>query len=101
MLTPTAVHNRRTRWALTALELGAVLFLVGLAALFFNPFWHFDEGGFLDQRVHWWNAGGEILMAAGLLLEALALLGSAAVLVSGWFGRRSWPYLVAFALLLG
>lgn len=101
MLTPAATHNRRTRWVLTALEVGAVLFLVGLALLYFNPFWHFDERGFLDWRVHWWNAAGEIFTGAGLLTEALALLGSAAVLVSRYTGRRSWPYFVAIALLLG
>ena len=89
MLTPAAMHNRRTRWALTALEVGAVLFLVGLGVLYSNPFWHFDERGFLDWRVHWWNAAGEILIAAGLFTETLALLGSFAVLVSRYTGRRS------------
>jgi len=82
------------------LELGAVLFVAGLAALYFNPFWHFDEGGFLDRRVYWWNAGGEILTAAGLTIEALALVGSLAALVSRCVGRRSWPYAVAALLLL-
>jgi hypothetical protein len=77
-----------------------VIFLVGLGALYFNPFWHFDAGGFLDWRVHWWNAGGEILTGAGLVLEALALLGSAAVLASRYSGRRPWPYFVALAILL-
>ena len=101
MLTPAAVHNRRTRWALTALEVGAVLFLVGLGVLYSNPFWHFDERGFLDWRVYWWNAAGEILIAAGLLTETLALLGSFAVLVSRYTGRRSWPYFVVIALILG
>jgi hypothetical protein len=101
MPTPAATHNRRTRWALTALEAGAVLFLVGLGALYFNPFWHFDAGGFLDWRVQWWNAGGETLAGAGLVLEALALLGSAAVLVSRYSGKRSWPYFVPLAILLG
>jgi uncharacterized membrane protein YphA (DoxX/SURF4 family) len=99
-LSPTATHNRRTRWVLTGLESGAVLFLAGLAALYFNPFWHFDDGGFLDRRVHWWNAGGEILTAAGLLTEALALLGGLALLVSRFSGRRSWPYKVAALLVL-
>ena len=97
---PTASHKRRTRWALTGLEAGAVLFVAGLAALYLNPFWHFDEGGFLDHRVYWWNAAGEILTAAGLTLEAFALAGSAAVIVSRWFGRRSWPYVVVALLVL-
>src|ERR1700730_17260624 len=88
MLNPTpnstAIHKRRTRWALTGLEAGAILFVAGLAALYFNPFWHFDEGGFLDHRVYWWNAAGEILTAAGLTLEAFALAGAAAGIVSRW-----------------
>jgi hypothetical protein len=99
MLSPQAAHNRRTRWALTALESGAVLFLAGLAVLYFNPFWHFDEGGFLDRRVFWWNAGGEILTAMGLLIETLALVGSAAVLMSRYCGRKLWPYTVATLLV--
>src|SRR5947209_1151991 len=100
MLTPLAAHNRRTRWVLTALEVGAVLFLVGLGLLYLNPFWHFDEGGFLDWRVYWWNAAGETLCALGMVTEAVALLGSFAVVVSRYSGRRLWPYFVALALLL-
>jgi hypothetical protein len=99
MLNPNATHNRRTRWILTALEVGAVLFLVGLALLYFNPFWHFDDGGFLDRRVHWWSAAGEIFTASGMLLEALALVASLAALVSRCFNRRAWPYLVAALLV--
>jgi hypothetical protein len=95
MLNPTATHNRRTRWVLTGLEAGALLFLAGLAVLYLNPFWHFDEGGFLDHRVHWWNAAGEILIGTGLLTEVLALVAGAALLVSGFAGQRDWPYLVA------
>jgi len=102
MLTPTAIHRRRTRWAIFGLEAGAVLFLAGLAILYFNPFWHFDEGGFLDRRVYWCNAAGEILAGAGLLIEALALIASFALLVSRFFGGRSWPYLVAvFVVICG
>lgn len=95
MLNPTATHNRRTRWVLTGLEAGALLFLAGLAVLYLNPFWHFDETGFLDHRVHWWNAAGEILIGTGLLTEVLALVAGAALLVSGFSGRRASPYLVA------
>jgi hypothetical protein len=99
MLSPKAKHIRRTTWAVTGLEAGAILFIAGLAILYVNPFWHFDEGGFLDRRVHWWNAAGETLTAAGLLIEALALVGTVAVIVSRCFGRRSWPYLVAAFLV--
>ena len=101
MLSPMATHKRRTRWAMVGLEAGALLFLAGLAILYFNPFWHFDEAGFLDRRVYWCNAAGEILAGAGLLTEALALVGSLAVLVSRFSGQRLWPYLVAAFLVLG
>jgi len=99
-LTPAARHFRRTSWAITSLETGAVLFAVGLTLLYLNPFWHFDEGGFLDWRVHWWNATAEILTAAGLLVAALALVACGAALVSRFTGRRSWPYIVAALLVL-
>jgi hypothetical protein len=100
MLTPTSKHIRRMTWAITGLEIGAVLFIVGLMALYLNPYWHFDEGGFLDWRLHWWNTAGELLIAAGFLTEALALVGLAAVLVSRIVGRRSWPYLVTALLVV-
>jgi hypothetical protein len=99
MLDPTASHIRRTRWAMTGLEAGAILFIAGLATLYFNPYWHFDEGGFLDRRVHWWNAAGQILTGAGLVIEALAVVGLVAVFVSRCTGRRSWPYVVAALLV--
>jgi ankyrin repeat protein len=99
VLTPNAKHIRRTTWAIISLETGAVLFVAGLLVLYFNPFWHFDAGGFLDWRVHWCNAAGEILIASGLLIEALALLGSAAVLVSRCVNQRLWPYGAAAVLL--
>jgi hypothetical protein len=66
MLDPIATHNRRTRWAITGLEAGALLFIAGLAALYLNPFWHFDDGGFLNWKLHWWNAAGGIRTARGL-----------------------------------
>jgi hypothetical protein len=77
-----------------------VLFAGGLTLLYLNPFWHFDEAGLLDWRVHWWNAAAEMLTGAGLLTGALALLASLAVIVSRFAGRRSWPYVVA-ALIVG
>jgi Ankyrin repeats (3 copies) len=94
-LSPIASHHRGASWAITGLEVGAVLFAGGLTLLYLNPFWHFDEAGFLDWRVHWWNAAAEMLTGAGLLTGALALLGSLAVIVSRFAGRRSWPYVVA------
>ncbi|MGA7927742.1 MAG: ankyrin repeat domain-containing protein [Candidatus Sulfotelmatobacter sp.] len=100
MLNPTARRIRPTTWAVAAVEAGAVLFITGLALLYGNPFWHFDERNFLDWRAPWWNTACEVLIAAGLLTEALALVGSAALIVSRCFSRRSWPYLVA-ALLVG
>jgi hypothetical protein len=99
VLTPNAKHIRRTTWAIISLETGAVLFVAGLLVLYFNPFWHFDAGGFLDWRVHWCEAAGEILIASGLLIEALALLGSVAVLVSRCVHQRLWPYGAAAVLL--
>jgi ankyrin repeat protein len=99
VLNPTAIHIRRTSWAVTALEAGVVLFGGGLTLLYLNPFWHFDDGGFLDWRVHWWNAAAEMLSAAGLLIAALALVGLIAVVVSRFAGRRPWPYITAALLL--
>jgi hypothetical protein len=101
MLNPTATHRHRARWAIISLEAGAVLFLAGLAILYLNPFWHFDDAGFLDRRVHWWNAVGEILTGSGLLIEALALLASVALLASRVARGRSWPFVVAALLLFG
>jgi hypothetical protein len=98
-LSPKARHNRRTRWAITALEAGALLFIAGFGELHLNPFWHFDEGGFLDWRVQWWNIAGEALMASGIVIEALALIALVAVLVSRFAYRRAWPYWVASFLV--
>src|SRR6267154_348672 len=99
MLSSIAKHNRRTTWVITGLEAGALLFVAGLVVLYLNPFWHFDEGGFLDWRLQWWNAAGEILMGAGVLMEALALAGLAAHIVSRFAYLRTWPYLMAALLV--
>lgn len=99
MLSPIAKHNRRTTYVINGLEAGALLFVAGLVVLHLNPFWHFDEGGFLDWRLHWWNAAGEILISAGVLIESLALVGLAAVIVSRLAYRRAWPYMVATLLV--
>jgi hypothetical protein len=95
-----ATHIRFTTWGAAGLEIGALLLAAGLLALFVNPFWHFDQGGFLDWRVHWWNAAGETLLAAGLVVEALALVWLAAVLVSRLAQRKPWPYIAAVGIIL-
>ncbi len=100
MSTSKPTHIRLTTWAVASIESGALLFAAGLLVLYLNPFWHFDSAGFLDWRVHWWNAIGEILSATGLLVEALALLLSAAVLVSRLVQRKSWPYLAAAGVVV-
>src|ERR1700689_4484956 len=99
MLTPNAKYHRHSRWVVTGLETGAILFLAGVAALYFNPFWHFDEGGFLNQKVYWWNSAGEILAATGLVTETVALIASFGVILSRFAGRQPWPYAVVVALV--
>lgn len=99
MLTPKARNLRLTTWAVTGLELGAMLFVAGLLALYLNPFWHFDDRGFLDWRLYWWNGAGEAMVAAGLCLEALALLAAIAVLISRFTKYSRWPFAGAGALL--
>lgn len=93
-------HIRFSSWALAGLEIGAFLFAGGLAALYLNPFWHFDQAGFLDWRVHWWNALGESLVGIGLLVEVLALVLLAAVLVSRLARHKPWPYMAAAGLVV-
>ena len=100
MQNPNAKHIRRVSWAISGLEAGVVMFALGLTLLYLNPFWHFDEGGFLDWRVHWWNATATMLTAAGLLIVALALIGSVAVIVSRCAGRHPWPYGMAALLVV-
>jgi len=99
MLTPSAKHIRRATWAITGLEAGALLLIAGLVVLYLNPYWHFDEGGFIDWRLRWWNVAGEGVIAAGFLIEALALVALAAVLVSRIAARRAWPYVIAALLV--
>jgi hypothetical protein len=78
-----------------------MLFLAGLVLLHLNPFWHFDETGFLDWRVHWWNAAADALMAAGLMGGTLAAIALVAAIVSRLANRRPWPYVVAILLVCG
>jgi len=91
---------RRASWAISGLETGVSLFILGLTLLWLNPFWHFDEGGFLDWRVQWWNVAAEVLTGSGFLLTTFALMGAVAVVVSRLSGRRSWPYGVAALLVV-
>ncbi len=95
-----ATHNRRMSCVMIGLEAGALLFIAGLVALYLNPFWHFDEGGFLDWRVHWWNGTGEVFIASGIVIEVLALLGLAAAVVSRFANRRRWPYFIASVVVI-
>ncbi|MGA8273332.1 MAG: ankyrin repeat domain-containing protein [Candidatus Sulfotelmatobacter sp.] len=96
---PIASHKRGTNWAVIGLQAGVLLFAGGITLLYLNPYWHVDETGFLDQRVHWWNGTCAILAGAGLFIEALALLSSLAVVVSRLLGRRLWPYAAAALLV--
>lgn len=98
-LSPNARHLRFTTWALGGLESGALLFALGIGALYLNPFWHFDDGGFFDWRFRWWNIAGETVLASGLLAEGIALAGAVAVLVSRFTKRSLWPYRVALVLV--
>ncbi len=100
LLTPAARHRRRANWAVTGLEAGTLLFIVGLTLLYLNPFWHFDESGFLDWRVHWWNGACEVLICGGLLIAAVALVGAVALIASRLSGHRRWPYMVATLVVL-
>jgi hypothetical protein len=100
MHNPTARHLQRASWAVTGLETGVVLFGGGITLLHLNPFWHLDESGVLDWRVHWWNAGAELLAALGLLTLCFALLWSLAVIVSRIDNRKPWPYRIAFVSVL-
>ena len=99
MSTPAPSPPRpRTNWLLTSLEVGLVLSVAGIVFLHLNPFWRLNEAGFLDPQAQWWNFAAETLTGIGLLLVALAVVGSVAALVSRCFASRpSWPYwVVAF-----
>jgi hypothetical protein len=96
----TPRQRRRNSWAITSLQTGAVLFAVGLTLLYLNPFWRFDEGGFLDWRAHWWNIGCQVLVGAGLLVAAVSFIVLVAVILSRISGRRRWPYALAAAVVL-
>jgi len=97
----TAAHYPRTNWIVTGFEGGVVLFPLGVALLYLNPFWQLNEAGFLDPRVRWWNRIAEGAAALGLILLALALVGCVAALISRCFrGRPLWPYILT-ALAIG
>lgn len=100
-LTPSARHLRRTGLVVTSVEVGAVLFALGLTLLYLNPFWHFDTRGFLDPRLYWWNSVGEFLISAGMVIGSLAVIALVAALISRFSGRKRWPYYILFLLLIG
>lgn len=100
-LTPAARHLRRTGLAVTGLEAGAVFFALGLTLLYLNPFWHFDSRGFLEPRLYWWNSVGELLIASGMLVESIAVVGLVAAFISRFSGRERWPYYVAALFVIG
>jgi hypothetical protein len=95
-----AWRPRRTSWVVICLQTGAVLFALGLTLLYLNPFWHLDEGGYLDWRVHWWNVGCQGFMATGYTIVVLTLLAAIAAVVSRAAGRRPWPYVAAVLLVI-
>jgi len=101
MLNPQAKHIRAIASATAWLGYGAAAFVLGISSLYLNPFWHFDDGGFLDWRLYWWNAGGEILLAAGMLIEGLALIWLISALIAR-ASKGSWlPYAAGGGLVLG
>lgn len=101
MLSATLQRRRRNILPLTALQIGAVMFALGLTLLYLNPFWHFDESGLLDGRVRWWNIACVGLLAAGYMTVAVSLIGFVAYIVSRLSARQRWPYFIAVLLLLG
>lgn len=100
MLPAKLQPRRRNILPLTALQTGAVMFALGLTLLYLNPFWHFDESGLLDARVHWWNIACAGLIASGYLVVAVSLTWFVALIVSRLTGRQKWPYIVAILFLL-
>lgn len=101
MLPATLKRHRRNILPLTALQTGAVMFALGLTLLYLNPFWHFDESGLLDARLHWWNGTCLVLVAVGYVVVAVSLIGFVALIVTRLAGGRKWPYIVAVLFLLG
>jgi hypothetical protein len=88
----------RTNWPLIGLEAGVVMFVAGLLALDLNPLVRWYGVGFLDGRVSWWNAAGETLAGAGLMIGFLAMIACLAAIVSRCFRRSPWPYIIAALL---
>jgi hypothetical protein len=97
----TPQRTSRTNWPLIGLEAGGVLFVAGLLVLDLNPLVRWYGVAFLDSRVSWWNAAGETLAGAGLLIGSLALIACVAAIVSRYFRRSPWPYIVAALLVAG
>jgi hypothetical protein len=101
MALTTPLNTTRTNWPLVGLEVGAVLFVAGLLVLDLNPLVRWYGVDFMDSRVSWWNAAGETLAGAGLLIGCLALVACVAAIVSRCFRRSPWPYIVAALLVVG
>jgi hypothetical protein len=97
---PAKPPARHTAWAVNALQIGAVMFAGGLVLLYLNPFWHLDDRGFLDGRVHWWNVTSECLLGFGLLIAVLALVATLATFFSQLADGRTWPYAAALLVIV-
>jgi hypothetical protein len=92
------VRRPRRNWLVWSFQTGAMMFALGLVLLYLNPFWHLDEGGFLDWRVQWWNVACQVLVGAGCLIAALAFVAAIAAILYQLSGRQPWPY---FLVVLG
>jgi hypothetical protein len=102
MSVPHTPSRMRTNWWLTGIEIGLVLSVAGIVFLHLNPLWHLNETGLLDPHVYWWNAAATIMTGTGLVMLALALVGSAAALVSRCFASRPlWPFVMAGLAVVG
>ena len=87
-------------WIINGLQTGAVMFGGGLTLLYLNPFWHFDDRGFLDWRVHWWNTTAEWLVGVGSVISALSFIAIVAALGSRFSKNKSWPYAAGLLLVV-
>lgn len=99
-LTPSP--HPRTNWIVIGIEIAPVLAVAGFILLNANPFWHLNEAGFLNPRVHGWNFVAEALIALGVFILVLSLTALIGALLSRCFACRPfWPYIPAFLALAG